>query len=83
MITVNMNKAKDIGHTLRRYKRDELFAPHDAVIMKQIPSADNAAAEEARVAIRAKDAEVQSAIESASNADQIKAALLDYDAIPE
>jgi hypothetical protein len=54
MITINLDKAKAIGHDKRRAARAEEFKPYDEVIMKQIPGADNAAAEEARQQIRFK-----------------------------
>jgi hypothetical protein len=75
MIKVNLNKAKEIGHQMRRAKREEEFAPHDAVIMKQIPGADSAAAEEARQEIRKKYAKIQIEIDAATDTDEIKAAL--------
>ena len=75
MITININKAKAIAHDRRRAARAEEFKPHDEVIMKQIPGADNAAAEAARAAIRAKYADMQNQIEAAATPDEIKAAL--------
>jgi hypothetical protein len=67
MITINLDKAKNIAHDIRRIKREEEFAPYDAVIMKQIPGNDATEAEAARQAIRDKYA--------ASTPEQIKAAL--------
>ena len=75
MIAVNLDKAKAIGHNIRRAKRAEEFAPHDEVIAKQIPGADAAAAEEARQAIRDKYAVVQDEIDAAASPEDIKAAL--------
>ena len=75
MITINIDKAKAIAHDRRRAARAEEFKPHDEIIMKQIPGADNAAAESARVAIRAKYAAMQDQIDAASTPDEIKAAL--------
>lgn len=74
-IEYDMVKARDIGHAIRRAARAEEFGPYDEVIMKQIPGADNAAAEEARQQIRLKYALIQDAIEAASTIDQIKSAL--------
>lgn len=74
-ITINLDKAKQIGHDIRRQKRAEEFAPYDEVIAKQIPGADSVAAEEARQAIREKYTLVQDAIDAASTPDEIKAAL--------
>jgi hypothetical protein len=54
MIIVNMDKAKAIGHDMRRAARAEEFKPHDEVIMKQIPGVNAQQAEAARQAIREK-----------------------------
>lgn len=75
MITVNIDKAKQIGHDIRRAKRAEEFAPHDEVIAKRIPGKDEAEAEAARQAIRDKYAAVQTEIDAAATPDEIKAAL--------
>jgi hypothetical protein len=75
MIIVNIDKAKAIGHEIRRKKREEEFAPLDTVIMKQIPGKDAQAAESERQAIRDKYAAVQADIEVAETPDEIKAAL--------
>lgn len=75
MITINMDKAKAIGHDIRRQQRAEEFKPYDEVIAKQIPGADAVAAEEARQQIRDKYALIQNVIEGASTPDEIKAAL--------
>jgi hypothetical protein len=74
-ITINLDKAKAIGHDLRRQQRAEEFKPYDEVIAKQIPGADAVAAEEARQAIREKYALIQDVIEGASTPDEIKTAL--------
>jgi hypothetical protein len=75
MITINLDKAKQIGHDKRRAARAEEFKPHDEVIMKQIPGADAVAAEAARAAIRTKYEQVQTAIDAATTPDEIKTAL--------
>ena len=75
MITINMDKAKAIGHDIRRAQREAEFAPYDALISKQIPGTDTTAAEEARKQIRFKYALIQDAIEMATTPDEIKAAL--------
>lgn len=71
----DLDKCKCIGHDLRRAKRAEEFAPHDEVIMKQIPGADAKAAEAARQEIRDKYAAIQDAIDGAATPEDIKAAL--------
>ena len=75
VITINIDKAKTIAHDKRREARAEEFKPHDEIIMKQIPGADSTAAEAARAAIRTKYSEMQTAIDSASTVDAIKAAM--------
>lgn len=75
MITINIDKAKAIAHDRRRAARAEEFKPHDEIIMKQIPGADNTAAEAARAAIRAKYAAMQDQIEAAATPDEIKTVL--------
>ena len=74
-VDVDLDKAKDIGHDIRRTLRTEEFKPYDEVIMKQIPGADAVAAEEARQQVRFKYALIQDAINVASTTDEIKAAL--------
>jgi hypothetical protein len=75
MITTNLDKAKAIGHELRRAQREAEFAPFDAIIMKQIPGNSAAEAEASRQAIREKYADIQAAIEAAVELAEIKAAL--------
>ena len=75
MININLDKAKQIAHDRRRKARDKEFAPHDEVIMKQIPGVDAVEAEAARVDIRTKYAQIQTVIDDAVTIDEIKAAL--------
>ena len=75
MITINIDKAKNIAHDMRRAARAEEFKPHDEVIMKQIPGVDAQAAEAARQAIRDKYAAIQTQIDAATTPEEIKAAL--------
>lgn len=70
MITVNVDKAKNIAHEVRRAKRTEEFAPLD--IKATIPS-EAVAAEEERAAIRAKYEGVQTSIDAAADVDALKA----------
>lgn len=74
MITINVTKAKSIAHDIRRTARSEEFKPYDDAIAKQIPG-QMEGAEAARVAIRAKYATMQTAIDSAITVDEIKAAM--------
>jgi len=75
MIRVDITKAKAIAHDMRRQARAAEFEPHDKVIAAQIPGADAAAAEAARAAIRAKYADMQTAIDAATTPDEIKVIL--------
>lgn len=72
MIRVNLDKAKAIGHDIRREERAKEFAPLD--IKATIPS-EAAAAEAARQAIRDKYAVIQNEIDAAQTPEEIKAAL--------
>ena len=75
MITINLDKAKAIGHDKRRAMRAEEFKPYDEVIMKQIPRNDAAEAEQARKDIRVKYGLIQEAIDLAESPEEIKSAL--------
>ena len=74
-VEVDLDKARDIGHDIRRTQRAEEFKPFDDIIAKQIPGADASEAEASRQAIRDKYAQVQAAINAASDPEEIKAAL--------
>lgn len=75
MIKVNIEKAKDIAHELRRTARSEEFKPLDEIIMKQIPGTDFSEIEKERQAIREKYKDIQSSIESASSVEEIKSSI--------
>jgi len=75
MIKINMDKAKEIAHEKRRAARAEEFAPHDEVIAKQIPGVSAEEAEAARQAIRTKYEAMQTAMDAATTADELKALL--------
>ena len=69
MITVNITKAKAITHDARRAARSAEFAPLD--IKASIPS-EAVAAEEARATIRTKYAEMQTAVDGATEVATLK-----------
>ena len=75
MIVVNIDKAKTIGHAIRRDKRAEEFAPLDDQIAKRIPGQSLAELEAQRAVIRNKYVLIQDDIDAATTADEIKAAL--------
>lgn len=70
MIRINIDKAKNIAHDVRRAKRAEEFAPLD--VKATIP-AEAKAAEAARQAVRERYFEMQQQIEAAQSAEQLKA----------
>ena len=74
MIVVNIDKAKAIGHDMRRAARAEEFKPYDEAIAKQIPGQIEGA-EAARQAIREKYAGIQQSIDAATTPEEIKVAL--------
>jgi len=74
-ITINLDKAKDIGHNIRRQQRAAEFAPLDQQIAARIPGIELDVIEEKREAIRDKYTEIQEAINAAESPDEIKAAL--------
>ena len=73
MIKINLDKAKAIAHEARRAARAAEFEPLDAVIMKQIPGSDAAAAEAERQKIRDKYAALQDQMNAAQTPDELKA----------
>jgi hypothetical protein len=72
VITINLDKAKNIAHDKRRAARSAEFAPLD--IKATIP-AEAQAAEAARQVIRDKYATMQTAIDDATTVEQIKSAM--------
>ena len=75
IIEIDLDRAKAIGHDLRRANRNAEFAAHDKVISLQIPGVQRDAAEAARAAIRARYAIIQAAVDAATTTDEIKEAL--------
>jgi hypothetical protein len=75
MIVINVNKAKNIAHELRRQAREVEFAPHDHVIASNIPGKSSEEAEAARQKIREKYAVMQIAIDNSSTIEELKAAM--------
>lgn len=73
-LIIDVEKAKSIGHTMRRAARAEEFKPFDEAIAKQIPNAAEGAEAE-RQAIREKYAAIQTQIDAAITPDEIKTAL--------
>ena len=74
MISINIDKAKTIGHVMRRAAREAEFKPFDDAIAKQIPG-QMEGAEAQRQLIREKYTVVQAAIDAAQTPEEIKSAL--------
>jgi hypothetical protein len=74
MITINIDKAKTIAHEMRRSARAEEFKPFDEAIAKQLPGQIEGA-EAQRQLIREKYAVMQTQIDAATTAEEIKAVL--------
>jgi hypothetical protein len=70
MIKINLEKAKDISHNLRREARTAEFEPYDNVIAKQIPG-ETKKAEIERKKIREKYAAYQTQIDEAQTAEEL------------
>ena len=68
-IVINIDKAKEIAHDMRRVKRSEEFVPLDLKVT--IPS-EATAAEAARQSVREKYATIQNNIDSASDVTELK-----------
>ena len=68
-IVIDLTKAKAITHDARRVARAAEFAPLD--VKATIPS-EAAAAEAARAAVRAKYAEMQTAVDAAADVASLK-----------
>lgn len=72
MITVNINKAKEIAHDMRRAKREAEFAPLDK--LATVPSMIDEV-EAKRQEVRDKYAEIQSKIDAATTVEKLKEVL--------
>lgn len=72
MITIDLNKAREITHEKRRAARAEEFKPHDEIIALQIPGNDAVVAETQRQIIRDKYAAIQLEIDACEDIDSLK-----------
>jgi len=70
-VVTDLPLAKEVAHELRRAKREKDFAPHDAIIMKQIPSQDATQAESDRKVIRDNDDKMQIDIDSTTTEQEL------------
>lgn len=72
MIKINLTKAKEIAHNIRRQKRDEEFSPIDSLIAKQLPSNDFKKLESERQKIRDKYSVIQIKIDDCKNIEELE-----------
>lgn len=72
MISINLEKARNIAHSVRRKMRDEEMKPFDDIIAKQIPGNSFQQTESQREVIRKKYEAVQRKIDSASSAQELE-----------
>lgn len=75
-VSINMPKAREIGHVMRRAQRQELLAPLDAEINYAVSDSAKVAEMDAqRQEIKAANAAMQTAIDAADTPEEIKIAL--------
>ena len=73
--SIDLSKAKEVTHEIRRSQRAKEFAPFDDIIAKKIPGVLEAEAEAARVDIRNKYAVIQIKVDTATSPEDLKACL--------
>jgi hypothetical protein len=71
-ININLNKAKEISHKIRREKRLQEFEPLDDLIAKRIPGTNETEIEAQRQEIRDRYAEIQVQIDQSQNIEELK-----------
>lgn len=72
MISINLEKARNIAHSVRRKMRDDEMKPFDDIIAKQIPGNSFQQIESQREVIRKKYEAVQRKIDSANSAQELE-----------
>ncbi len=72
-IKINIEKAKEISHDIRRRVRAKEFEPLDNIIAKRIPGTPEAAVEVQRQEIRDRYAAIQEQIDAAETVEELKA----------
>lgn len=71
-IKIDLDKAKEISHIVRRKKRSKEFEPLDNLIVKKIPGTNEIEIEAERQKIRDKYAQIQTAIDNATSPEELK-----------
>ena len=74
-VDVDLGKARDIAHDIRRSQRAEEFAPLDEIIAKRIPGVTADEAEAQRQEIRDRYAVIQEAVDGSETVGALKEAL--------
>lgn len=69
---VDISRAKNVAHNIRRYYRTEEMQPYDDIIAKQIPGEDADDAEAQRALIRTKYATKQTEIDACTTVEQLQ-----------
>lgn len=72
-VGIEMGKARDIAHVIRRKTRDIEMAPYDDIIAKQVPGTDPVGAETARAALRNVYDNLQTQIDNSQNPNALMA----------
>lgn len=67
----DITEAKQLAHEFRRKKREQEFAPLDAVISKQIPGSNLVKLEQDRQNVRNKYADIQTVIDSTDDISEL------------
>jgi hypothetical protein len=71
-IKIDLNKAKEISHNIRRKIRSKEFEPLDNLIAKKIPGNDETEIEAQRQEIRDRYAQIQIQIDQAQTPEELK-----------
>lgn len=77
-IEINLDKAKEITHNLRRAMRAEEFAPLDQTIAFRLPGTTIKETEKLREEVRDKYVEMQEEVDLATDVEQLKVLLEAY-----
>jgi hypothetical protein len=71
-IKIDLNKAKEISHEIRRQVRTKEFEPLDNLIAKKIPGTNENEIEAQRQEIRDRYAQIQTQIDQAQSPEELK-----------
>jgi hypothetical protein len=75
MISIDLKKAKDLAHAMRRENRAKAFAPLDEMIAKRIPGINLDELEAQRQKIRDEDTSLQNKINSVRTIEKLLEAM--------